>query len=144
MRIDDRTLRRYHHAFAVARMRSLGGSQRNRQDLVNQALCGTPFLEFIDRAAMAWDDRKDAATDFHLVLDEMNLARGRALLQFVSLPHRDVGKAMCRRQDSQEEGSSAFLRISRLPEPSTWTRLRTDFRIRSSIGAQLIELPNQS
>ena len=35
----------------------------------------TAFLDFIDRAAESWDRLGDDAPEFHLVLDEMNLAR---------------------------------------------------------------------
>lgn len=35
----------------------------------------TIFLEFVDQAAEQWDERGSDAREFHLVLDEMNLAR---------------------------------------------------------------------
>ena len=35
----------------------------------------TAFLNFIDRAARSWDEFDNHAPEFHLVLDEMNLAR---------------------------------------------------------------------
>lgn len=35
----------------------------------------TIFLEFVDQAAQQWDERGPDAREFHLVLDEMNLAR---------------------------------------------------------------------
>lgn len=35
----------------------------------------TPFLDFIDRAAESWDRHGQDSPEFHLVLDEMNLAR---------------------------------------------------------------------
>ena len=35
----------------------------------------TKFLQFVDQAAEQWDERGTEAPEFHLVLDEMNLAR---------------------------------------------------------------------
>jgi len=35
----------------------------------------TSFLQFVDQAAEQWDEHGDDAPEFHLVLDEMNLAR---------------------------------------------------------------------
>ena len=35
----------------------------------------TSFLQFVDQAAKQWDEHGDDAPEFHLVLDEMNLAR---------------------------------------------------------------------
>ncbi len=109
MRIEDRTLRRYHYALQSRGIVILAGPSGTgktwltklyanavraeyevapvapnwaaNEDLlgyfnpIEKAFHATPFLEFIDRAAKAWDEHKEAAPDFHLVLDEMNLAR---------------------------------------------------------------------
>ena len=109
MRIDDRTLRRYHYAIRTRGFVILAGPSGTGKtwltklyaDAVgakympvpvapnwaaNEDLLGyfnpielkfhaTPFLEFIDRAAASWDRHGDGASEFHLTLDEMNLAR---------------------------------------------------------------------
>ena len=109
MRIDDRTLRRYHYALQSRGFVILAGPSGTGKtwltklyaDAVharytlapvapnwaaNEDLLGyfnpfdrkfhpTAFLEFIDEAAEAWKERGKDAADFHLVLDEMNLAR---------------------------------------------------------------------
>ena len=42
---------------------------------IDRKFHATQFLEFIDQAANAWDRFRPSAPEFHLVLDEMNLAR---------------------------------------------------------------------
>ncbi len=109
MRIDERTLRRYHYAMRTRGFVILAGPSGTgktwltklyaeavgaeytaapvapnwaaNEDLlgyfnpIDQKFHASAFLEFIDRAAASWDKHRGGAPEFHLTLDEMNLAR---------------------------------------------------------------------
>lgn len=129
MRIDERTLRRYHYAMRTRGFVILAGPSGTgktwltklyaeavgaeykpvpvapnwaaNEDLlgyfnpIEQAFHASAFLEFIDRAAAAWKERGDEAPEFHLTLDEMNLARIEHYFSlFLSLMEQRRGDAI--------------------------------------------------
>lgn len=129
MRIDERTLRRYHYAMRTRGFVILAGPSGTgktwltklyaeavgaeykpvpvapnwaaNEDLlgyfnpIEQAFHASAFLEFIDRAAAAWKERGDGAPEFHLTLDEMNLARIEHYFSlFLSLMEQRRGDAI--------------------------------------------------
>ena len=143
MRIDERTLRRYHYAMRTRGFVILAGPSGTgktwltklyaeavgaeytaapvapnwaaNEDLlgyfnpIDQKFHASAFLEFIDRAAASWDKHRDGAPEFHLTLDEMNLARIEHYFSlFLSLMEQ-------RREDASPETELTGGRTVRIP-----------------------------
>lgn len=143
MRIDERTLRRYHYAMRTRGFVILAGPSGTgktwltklyaeavgakytaapvapnwaaNEDLlgyfnpIDQKFHASAFLEFIDRAAASWDKHRGGAPEFHLTLDEMNLARIEHYFSlFLSLMEQ-------RREDASPETELTGGRTVRIP-----------------------------